>query len=426
MRIGEVRDPERARFGKPLDGVRVLAVEQMQALPYATQLLAQLGAEVVKIEHPVHGDSGRAARPTITDSDGRPVGATFLRNNLSKRSVALDLKSPEGQALFRRLVPHFDVVAENFKPGALTRLGLGYEALSEIHPRLVYVSISGFGHGDDSPYADWPAYAPVVEAMAGLYEPNRRPGEPPPVVVAGALGDNAAALFSIIGTLAALRQRERTGRGQHVDVSMFDAMVALTDMVPFMWSLGEPPSAATAGRTGLVAAFAARDGHFVVAIFREHQLERLARTVGRPEWCEDPRLATREGWAAQRDSLIRPAVEAWARDKTRLEAARVLCAQGIAAGPSNRAEDIQADPHVRARDMLIEVERPDAARPMLVVGNPVKLSDVAEGPLRRFPCLGQHTDAVLSELLGLPSDELADLHARGILGGGGPETHGID
>ena len=416
MKLGEIRHGERAVWGKPLDGLRVLAVEQMQALPFATQLLAHLGADVVKIEHPVYGESGRGSRPQITDRDGRAVGATYLRNNLSKRSLALDLKHAEGRAIFERLVPHFDVVAENFKPGTMQKLGLGYEALSRIHPGVVFVSISGFGNLAETPYASWPAYAPIVEAMAGLYEPNRREGEPPPVVVAGALGDNAAALYALIGTLAALRQRERTGRGQHVDISMFDAMVAMTDMVPFMWSLGEPPSAATAGRTGVVGAFQASDGHFVIAIFRDHQFERLARTVGHPEWCEDPRFATREGWAAHKEEVIRPGIEAWACDLSKLEAARRLCEEGIPAGPSNLAPDIHADPHVQARDMLIEVPRDDAERPMLVVGNPVKLSDVAEGPVRRFPSLGEHTDEVLREILDLGDDELAALHHTGAIG----------
>ena len=231
MRTGEIRHPERARFGKPLDGVSVLAVEQMQALPYATQLMAHLGARVVKVEHPESGESGRASQPSLTDRDGRRVGATYLRNNLSKKSLGLDLKHPEGRAIFERLVPHFDVVAENFKPGTMERLGLGYSALAATHPRLVYVSISGFGNRSESPYASWPAYAPIVEAMSGLYEPNRTPGEPPPVVVAGALGDNATALYAIIGTLAALRQRDQTGEGQHVDLAMYDSMIAMTDMV---------------------------------------------------------------------------------------------------------------------------------------------------------------------------------------------------
>ncbi len=416
MKLGEIRHPERARHGRPLDGVRVLAAEQMQALPFATQLMAQLGADVVKVEHPEHGDSGRGAQPALVDDDGRRVGATFLRNNLSKRSIGLDLKHPDGRALFRRLVPHFDVVAENFKAGAMERLGLGYEALAADAPGLVYVSISGFGNLAPSPYADWPAYAPITEAMGGLYEPNRKPGQPPPVVVAGALGDNASALFAVIGVLAALRQRERTGLGQHVDVSMYDACVAMADMVPFLWSMGAPPEWAAAGSLAVVAAFAARDGYFVAAVFREHQFARLAETVGHPEWVGDPRFATREGWARAIEPVLRPAVEAWAADKGKLEAARLLCEAGVAAGPSNAAEDLHRDPHVAARDMLIEVPRPDAPDPMLLVGNPVKLSKMAEGPLQRFPRLAEHTDQVLGELLALDAAALDDLRTRGAIG----------
>jgi formyl-CoA transferase len=416
MRIGEVRHPERAGYGKPLDGVRVLSLEQMQALPYATQLMAHLGAEVVKVEPPGRGDSGRASQPAVTDADGRRVGATFLRNNLSKRSIAVDVEQDAGRDLVRRLVPHFDVVAENFRAGALARRGLGYADLAALRPGLVYVSISGFGQDQASPYVAWPAYAPVGEAMGGLYEPNREEGRPPPVVVAGALGDNASALFAVIGTLGALRQRDRTGEGQHVDVAIYDAVVAINDMLPFMWSMGLPPVMCTPRHFALVASFRARDGWFVVACFREHQFERLARCVGRPEWCGDPRFATREGWARHRESVIRPAVEAWARERGKLEAARALCERGVPAGPSNDGADLRADPHVRLRDMLIEVPRTDADSDLLVVGNPVKLSRTAEGPVASFPRLGEHTDAVLREALGLGAAELAELRARGVIG----------
>ena len=417
MRVGEIRHEERAGWGKPLDGVRILALEQMQALPYATQLMAHLGADVVKVEHPRHGESGRGARPTIRDADGREVGATYLRNNLAKRSIGIDLKQDEGRELVKRLVPHFDVVAENYKPGTTERLGLGYADLSALEPRIVYLSISGFGNLSDSPYASWPAYAPIVEAMAGIYEPNRKPDQPPPVVVAGALGDNGTALFAVIGTLAALRQRERTGRGQHVDVSMYDSMIAMADMVPQLWSLGAPASMAAAGSTAIVGAFAARDGYFVVSVFREHHFEKLATLVGHPEWCEDERFATREDWARLLEPVIRPAIETWARDKTKLEASRALSQAGVAAGPSNTAEDLWNDSHVHARDMLIEVPRADSERPMLVVGNPVKMSDVAEGPISGFPGLGQHTGEVLSDTLGLDEEKLRDLRERGVISG---------
>jgi len=414
VRIGEVRHAERVGWGKPLDGVRVLAVEQMQALPYATQLLAQLGADVVKVEPPEAGDSGRASSPALVDRDGRRVGATYLRNNLSKRSIAIDLRQPAGRALFERLVPGFDVIAENMRPGAMDRLGLGPERIAELAPRAVYVSVSGFGRASGSPYAAWPAYAPVAEAMAGLYEPNRRGDAPPPVVVAGALGDIASALFAVIGVLCALRHRERTALGQTVDVAMLDAMLAVSDMPPFLWSMGAPERWAASGSIGICAAFRARDGHFVVAIFREHQFERLARAVGHPEWVGDPRFASREGWASHTDGVVRPALEDWARERSKLEAARALCELGIAAGPSQTAADLAADPHVALRDMLIEVPRPDGGRDMLVVGNPVKLSRVAEGPVERFPALGEHTDQVLREL-GVATDELEALRGQRVI-----------
>lgn len=415
MRVGEVRHPERGAHGKPLAGVRVLAAEQMQALPYATQLLAHLGADVVKVEPPGRGETGRASNPFVIDEDGRRVGATYLRNNLSKRSVAIDLKTAAGRALFKRLAAHFDVVAENFRAGSLERLGLGYAALAADHPRLIYVSLSGFGNLAPSPYASWPAYAPIGEAMGGIYEPTRKPGEPPRVVVAGALGDNATALYAVIGILAALQHRARTGLGQHVDVAMYDAMVAMADMVPQLWSMGAPASMAGPGSTALVAAFKARDGYFVVAVLREHMFEKLCRLLGKDEWLADPRFATRVGWAQHTESVIRPAIEAWAADKTKLEAARALAELGITAGPSNAAEDIAADPHVALRDMLIEVPRPDGEKPFLVSGNPVKMSRLAEGPVAPPPRLGAHTEQVLRELLAADDAELARLRGEGAI-----------
>ena len=415
MRVGDVRHPERGAHGKPLAGVRILAAEQMQALPYATQLLAHLGAEVVKVEPPGRGETGRASNPFVVDEDGRRVGATYLRNNLSKRSIAIDLKNAAGCELFKRLVPHFDVVAENFRAGSMQRLGLGYAALAALHPRLVYLSLSGFGNLAPSPYADWPAYAPIGEAMGGIYEPARKPGQPPPVVVAGALGDNATALFAVIGTLAALRHRDVAGVGQHVDVAMYDSMIAMADMVPQLWSMGAPASMAGPGSTALVAAMKARDGYFVIAVLREHMFEKLCKLLGRPEWLADPRFATRVGWAQHTESVIRPALEAWAADKSKLEAARTLAELGITAGPSNLAEDIAADPHVALRDMLIEVPRPDAERPYLVAGNPVKMSRLAEGPVGPAPRLGAHTDELLRELLGAADAELARLRDEGVI-----------
>ena len=413
MRLGDIANPDAARYGKPLDGIRVLAAEQMQALPYATQMLARLGADVVKVEHPVHGESGRASTPAMVDPGGRKVGATYLRNNLDKRSVGIDLKAPEGRDLFLALVPHFDVIAENFKAGTMDRMGLGYDVISEVHPRAIYVSISGFGNTLDSPYRDWPAYASIVEAMSGIYQWKAGPDRPPVTVPAGALGDLSSALFGVIGVLAALRHRDRTGEGQLVDIAMLDAMVAMTDIVTNFWSMGVQPG----GTMELICeGFRAADGFVVMQVVREHQFERLADLVGHPEWKTDPRFATRAGWAEHLDDVVRPAVEAWLSTRTKVDASMELTAAGIVAGPSNSAADVIADAHVEARRMLVEMPRTDEVTdPVLIPGNPVKLSKMTEGPETRVPWVGEHTDAVLRGELDLDDATLAKLRDQGVI-----------
>ncbi|HEY5697844.1 MAG TPA: CaiB/BaiF CoA-transferase family protein [Acidimicrobiales bacterium] len=413
MRLGDVVPGEGPDNGKPLDGIRVLAAEQMQALPYATQLLGRLGAEVVKVEHPVHGESGRGATPAMEDPLGRTVGATFLRNNLSKKSVGLDLKAPAGKQLFLDLVPQFDVVAENFKAGTMDRLGLGYEDVRAVHPGVIYVSVSGFGNRDDSPYREWPAYASIVEAMSGIYAWAQRPGEPPRPNPVGALGDISSALFGVIGILAALRHRDRTGVGQYVDIAMLDAVVAMTDVVSNLWSLGQHPDAPL---PMILDAFATKDGYLNMQVVREHQFAALMTLIGRPEWVDDPRFAERLGWAEYLESDIRPAIEAWLADKTRLEATHLLSDVGIAAGPVHTSPEIIADEHVAKRHMIVEMERTDGvADPVLIPGNPVKLSAVAEGPETRIPWVGEHTTEVLQAELGLSGVELDQLRADGVV-----------
>jgi len=406
--------PAGAHRGGPLAGIRILAIEQMQALPFATQLLGHLGAEVVKVEHPVTGDSGRGALPALVDVDGRTVGATYLRNALGKKSLAIDLKTPQGVALIRRLVPRFDVVGENFKPGVMKRLGLAYDDLAPLHPGLVYVSVSGFGNLLDSPYRSWAAYAPVAEAMGGLYEYSRPPDEPPRVGPAGALGDIGTSLFATIGLLAALRERDRTGCGQYVDVAMFDAMIAMADIPPCFWSMGVRERRKV---PGVFDAFKAADGYFVVQAVREHHLALLAGAIGHEEWLADPRFATRQGWRDHLEEVVRPAIEGWASARTKLEAAGELARHGIAAGPCFDTEDLMHDPHVRSHDMLLRVPRPDAPDPLLVVGNPIKLSRHPDRPPRRWPTLGQHTGEILRAELGLSDADLAGLRAAGAIGG---------
>lgn len=398
----------------PLAGVRILALEQMQALPYATQLLAHLGADVVKVEPPGSGDSGRGSLPAMTDPDGRPVGATFLRNNLGKRSICVNLKDPRGRALVLDLARRFDVVAENSKAGAMARLGLGYSDIAAVHPAGIYVSVSGFGNSVPTPYQDWPAYAPIVEAMSGIYEMKRSGDEPPTVAPVGALGDISAALFATIGILTALRHRDATGRGQYVDIAMLDTVIAMTDIVTNFWSMG-----LRKGELGplIMHGFRATDGWFILQVGRPQQFARLAELVGHPEWTTDPRLATRQGWVDHLEDLLRPAIEKWSSGLTKMEAARAMGAAGLAAGPCLADEEVVADPHVAARGMLVEIARTDGvAQPVLTPGNPVRMSAVPPQPAgRRPPWLGEHTAEVLSAELGLGADQIAALREDGVI-----------
>ena len=412
-RVDPVAVGSGGRSGLPLEGIRVLSMEQMQALPFGTQLLARLGADVVKVEAPGSGDSGRGSRPAMIDADGRSVGCTYLRNNLNKRSIVVNLKSPQGRQLILDLAPRFDVVAENFKAGTLERLGLGYDAVAGVAPRCVYLSVSGFGNLVPSPYRSWPAYASIAEAMSGIYEFERAGDTPPTPAPVGALGDIGTSLFAVIGLLAALRQRDHTGDGQYVDVAMFDAMVAMTDLVTNFWSMGLRD-----GDLGpsIMHGFRAADGWFILQVGREYQFAQLADVVGHPEWRDDERLATRQGWLDHLEDVIRPGVEGWAADKTKLVAAGDLGRAGVAAGPCLSDEEVVADPHVAARNMLAELERTDGfAQPVLIPGNPIKLSKITESPDHAPPRLGEHTEGVLRAELGLDDRRLRDLRAGGVI-----------
>jgi formyl-CoA transferase len=412
MRLGDTANDDAAQYGKPLAGVRILAVEQMQALPWGTQLLARLGAEVVKIEHPVDGESGRSSLPAMRDPEGRLVGCTYIRNNLGKKSVGIDLK--KGRELILDLAGGFDIFAENFKAGAMSRMGMGYEHLSARWPELIYVSVSGFGNTVETPYATWPAYAGVAEAMSGIYEFARRDGQLPVINPVGGLGDIGSAVMSVIGILAALRHRDQTGQGQYVDIAMYDSMLAFTDIVTNYWSMGTPPKQ---GRTpGLIlTSFLASDGFFMVQVGRPHQFQKFCEVIGHPEWLDDPTYA-RDQWLDVLETHIRPAVEKWAADKTKRAICFALADAGVACAPVHHAEDVVNDEHVHRRNMLVEVPRADGVeQPILVPGNPVKLSKVQEGPETRMPWVGEHTAEIIAAELGQSESEHGALRADGVI-----------
>ncbi len=408
---------------QPLAGLRVLSAEQMISLPHATQLLSLLGAEVLKVE-PLAGESGRHGRPTVLGDDGVETGSTFVRNNLGKSTISIDLKSERGRDLFLDLASRVDVVAENFRPGTADKLGIGFAAVRKRNRAAIYLSISGFGNRDDppSPYRERAAYAPVVEAMAGLYEYARDDDGPPRLASAGALGDTGPALYSVIGLLSALHERTRTGEGCHVDVAMYDSMIAIADVV-HLASVGVDPSRATRG-IGILDSFRADDGWFTIEIVRELQFPRLCEAIGRPEWLADARLATRAGWAEHLETLIRPGIESWAQGRTKGEAATELARHGVAAGPVNTAEDIMQDPHVLARGLVHRFEVEGREAPVDVVGNPLHFSNAGSGDARvdapgeppRWPRIGGQTERVLEGWLGLSPDEVTSLKKEGIVG----------
>ncbi len=414
MDLGEISNEDAAKYGKPLDGIKILAAEQMQALPFATQLLARLGAEVVKIEHPINGESARGALPSMDDPSGRSVGATFLRNNLNKKSVGIDLSTSEGQDLFLRLVPNFDVVGDNFKPGTMKKFGLDYKSINSKYPNVIVISISGFGNSGNSPYQNWPAYNSVAEAMSGLYDFKRREGEPPAVNPMGAVGDIATSLFGVIGILAALRHRETTGEGQYIDLAMFDCMASLADVAINFHSMGisrEPNPAPY-----VIAPFRCSDGYLVLQFVREHQFENLANLIGRPDWIGDSRFEERTGWGEHLHSEIIPALEKWAENQTRSETSSLLAEANVASGPVLTVPEVVKDPHLEERNMIVAFPRTDGINePILIPGNPIKMSKVSEGPEVRVPWIGEHTNEVLTEELGLSETELENLKKTGII-----------
>jgi crotonobetainyl-CoA:carnitine CoA-transferase CaiB-like acyl-CoA transferase len=350
----------------------------------------------------------------MNDPSGRPVGATFLRNNLNKKSVGIDLSTSEGQDLFLRLVPNFDVVGDNFKPGTMEKFGLDYKSISSKYPNVIVISVSGFGNSGNSPYQNWPAYNSVAEAMSGLYDFKRREGEPPTVNPMGAVGDIATSLFGVIGILAALRHRETTGEGQYVDLAMFDCMASLADVAINFHSMGisrEPNPAPY-----VIAPFRCSDGYLILQIVREHQFENLANLISRPDWIGDPRFEERTGWGEHLNSEIIPALEKWAENQTRSQTSSLLAEANVASGPVLTAPEVVNDPHIEERNMIVAMPRTDGINePILIPGNPIKMSKVSEGPEMRIPWVGEHTNEVLTEELGLSQSELENLRKTGVI-----------
>ncbi len=397
----------------PLAGLRVLDLTRVLAGPTCTQMLGDLGAEVIKIEKPGSGDDTRGFAPPFMP--GTRESAYFVGVNRNKRSVTVDISKPEGQALVKKLLAGCDILAENFKMGALAKYGLGYEDIHREFPGIIYCSITGFGQ--TGPYAPRPGYDSLIQAMGGVMSLT---GEPDglPQKVGIPVADLFAGLYGCIGILAALRHREKTGIGQQVDIGMLDTHVAwLANQGMNYLATGENPPRLGNQHPNIVPyqVFPTLDGYLVLSVGNDPTFVRFCQNTGLEHLLTDERFATNAARVANRQLVtdtLTPVMQtmsttAWV-DK--LEALKIGC------GPINTLEQVFADPHVQARGVVVEMPHAEAeGGHVKVIANPVRLSETPADYRITAPMLGEHTDEVLGELLGMNADDLAGLRERGIV-----------
>jgi formyl-CoA transferase len=400
---------------RPLTGIRVVGLEQYMSAPYCTMLLADAGAEVIKIERPGAGDPRRSIPPYASDGQGRRVAGGFIGYNRNKKSLALNLREEAGRRVLKDLVKASDVVVENLRPGAMDKMAMGYAELKEINPRLIYAAVSGFGRleGYEGPYGQRPAFDIVAEAMSGIMNLVGFEDKPPSWTIYG-MADVYSGMVTAYGVMLALFMRERTGEGQFVDSAMLDNMLALNERMVTLYSFtGESPERGRLKHLYPRGAFRCRDGYLALNVPDDIQWGRLCEAIGREDLKEDPRTADGTARAANAE-LIRPIIEAWLADKTRAEAVSLLEERGVPSGPVYTAEDIFKDPHVAARGMLVSVDD-EVAGPRRYARTPIHLSAAPEIPCRPAPRLGEHTLPILRDLLGYEEDEIERLMAEGVV-----------
>ncbi len=394
----------------PLHGIRVLDVSRILSGPFCTMLLADLGAEVVKVEKPGTGDPARTLGPAVGDDS-----AYFISVNRGKKSITLDLSVQDGQRLLQRLVPHFDVLVENFVPGTMARFGLDYQRLEKLNPGLVYASISGFGQ--EGPAAARPALDIIVQAMGGIMSVTGEPGGET-IRPGASLGDSVAGLFTSLAIVSALWQRQVSGRGQYIDMSMLDCQVTmLENAFSRYFATGQVPGPLGTRHPSATPfqAFRAKDTNFVVALITDDVAiwRRLCQSIGRPDLGDDPRFADNAGRTEHIDFLSETLQQEFRSQPASYWLTR-LTEAGIPCGPVNDIKAVIDDPQVRYRGMLTAI--PQAFTGTWQVANtPFRLSGSTTGPAGASPRLGEHTRQVLEELLGLSGQELDSLRSNGVI-----------
>lgn len=394
----------------PLDGITVLDLSRVLAGPYCTMQLGDLGARVIKIEQPGRGDDTRAWGPPFVHGES----AYFLSINRNKESLALDLKHDRARPILDALLARADILVENFRPGTMERLGLGFDENARRHPRLIYCSISGFGQ--TGPRRAEAGYDAMMQAEGGLMSITGAPNGPP-FRLGVAIGDIATGLFAVQSILAALFARERTGRGQRLDIAMLDAVTALlTYQASILFATGAAP-ARMGNRHPSIApydTFPAADGDFVLAVGNDDQFGRLARLLGDPGLASDPRFATNAARVLHNDTLRGILVRAFAT-RRREDLLHDLTVAGVPCGAVRGVGDALADPQVAAREMVVPLEHVTAG-PIRVLGTPLKLSETPASVRTPPPTLGQHTDGILGTDLGMTSAEIQALRAAAVVG----------
>ena len=399
---------------RPLSGVRVTGLEQYIAGPYCTMLLADTGAEVIKIERPGGGDP-RRQMPPFAEKDGRKKGAGFMSYNRNKKSLCLNLRDPKGQEVFRKLVASSDVVVENLRPGSMAKLGLGHREMRRMNPQLVWAIISGFGQLDGyrGPYSDRPAFDIVAEAMSGMMNLVGYDDKPPSGTVYG-MADIVSGIIAAYGVLQALFMRQRTGRGQLVDSAMLDNLLSLNETMVTLYSVaGQEQKRGVPTVFFPRGAYQTKDGYLAVHVPDNIIWKRFCEVMERSDLIDDERSATSPA-RAQNHGFLDPIISEFMATMTRDEAVGKFNAHGVPVAPVYTAEDVFADPHIEARGMLMPIDDPEVGTYRFARTAPM-LEENAELPRNPAPSLGQHTREILEGLLDYSSSEVDALRDHSVV-----------
>ena len=407
---------------QPLEGIRVLSVTVYLAGPFCAMNLARLGAEVIRVEIPGRGDPVRGAGPFARDGgwhdepqDSNDLSTRFLKRAQGVKSVTLDLKNPQGKQMFLDLAKSCDVVLENLAPGSLRRIGLGYNEISQVNPGIVYASISGYGQ--TGPYFEKPAHDPQIQGMSGLMDINGD-ADGPPTRVGFYIGDLVTPLFACYSILAALREKDRTGKGQYLDVSMMDTLVSLMFMENLEENIeyGQPLRTGNISRNGPTGLYHASDGDVSLTVTSDDQWARLARALDAPQFLEDPRF---ESYVSRTTNVeeARQAIQSIISEFTLVEAMDRLESHDVPCAQVRTAEQVMNDQHFWDRGSLLPLRHAGLAEPVKGVasGFPVIFSGGALPEMAGAPTLGMHNQEIFSKLLGLDESDLAELQENGVI-----------